>query len=143
MSSASIILDRFTALNPTTLRQPLTTDNVTIESLGPLNGPSVNTQATLRPLDNGGFTQSVTIGWRRLDLGLLFMAIPVVLHDPTALTTRDLVPLLNAQYGTTLDPSDVLSASLPPNANKANVVITADPASLYVIGSFTLRFTKA
>lgn len=143
MTAINTILDRFTAINSSTLRQPLTTENVVLESIGVLSGQSTNTKATLRPLPDGGFTQSITIGWRRLDLGKLFMGIPVMIRNPDVTTTRDLVPILNAMYGTELAREDILSASLPPNATNANVVMTADPASLYLVGSFTLRYTKA
>lgn len=143
MSATDTILVRFTAINPTTLRQPLSADNVALESIEVMGTGIINTKATLRPLPNGGFTNSVTVGWRRLDLGKLFMAIPVVISDPTATTTRDLVSRLNEMYGTEITPTDILSAALPPNAANANVVMTANPTSVYLVGSFTLRFTKA
>lgn len=143
MSATTAILERFTTVNSATLKQPLDTSNVVLESVGTLPGLVINTKAVLRPLENGGFTNAITIGWRRLDLAKLFMAIPVVIRNPDAVTTRDLVPILNAMYGTEIDPLDILSASLPLKAVNANVVMTANPASLYLVGTFTLRFTKA
>lgn len=143
MTATTAILDRLTEINSATLKQPLDTTNVVIESVGTLPGTVINTKGVLRPLPDGGFTGSITVGWRRLDLAKLFMAIPVVIHNPDAVTTRDLVPILNAMYGTEIDPVDILSASLPLKAANANVVMTANPASLYLVGSFTLRFTKA
>lgn len=145
MIALDTILSRFSDLNAATLEQPLSTENVVIESVTTMGVPAANpnTKATLRSVENGGFSGAISIGWRRLQLDRLFYAIPVIIKNPEALTTRDLVPIINAMYGTTLTPTDILSASLPPNAINANVVMTADPASLYVVGSFTLRFTKA
>jgi len=145
MSNLDTILARFTQLNATTLEKPLSVENVVLEAVKVLGADkdTINTQATLRPLPDSGFTDSILIGWRRIRLDRLFYAIPVVIRNPDAQTTRDLIPILNAMYGTTLTPTDVLSATLPPNAVNANVVMTANPASLYITGSFTLRFTKA
>ena len=145
MSGLVPILERFTQINQDTLAKPLKTENVGLVNVGVLGSVAnaINSKAELTPVVGSGFTDAVTIGWRRLRLDKLFMGIPVFIKDPDATTTRQLIPLSNQMYGTTIAVEDVVNATLPAQANNATVTINASSTSLYVVGSFTLRFTKA
>lgn len=145
MNGLDVILQRFNKLNASTLEQSLSRDNVTLDDIAPLGGEgdAVNTKALMYPVVGGGFTDSVTIAWRRLSLTKLFMGIPIVIKDKTVKETRDLIPIINQMYGTDIDPLDIAQANLPVNATNALIPITAAEDSPYVTGSFTLRLTKA
>ncbi len=145
MSGLAAILERFTEINQGTLAKPLNPENVSLENVGVLGSiaNSINSKAELTPVVGSGFTDKVTIGWRRLRLDKLFMGLPVSIKDPNATTTRQLIPIINQMYGTTIATDDIVNVTLPAQANNASVTINASSTSLYVVGSFTLRFTKA
>lgn len=145
MKGTEVILQRFNTLNASTLEQKLSTENVTLDDIAALGGEgdTVNTKALMYPITGGGFTDSVTIAWRRLDLAKLFMGIPIVIKDATVKQTRDLIPIINTMYGTAIDPTDIVQANLPINANNALIPLRAEEDSPYVTGSITLRLTKA
>lgn len=145
MNGVDVILQRFNTLNATTLEQKLTRENVTIDNIQPLGADvdAINTRGLLYPVTGGGFTESVYLAWRRLNLSKLFMGIPINITNKTVVQTRDLIPIINTMYGTSIDPTDIVQANLPVNATNALIPITAEPTSPYVTGSFTLRLTKA
>lgn len=145
MNGVEVILKRFSALNASTLDQPLNQENVTVNDIQALGGSDdvVNARALLYPIIGGGFTDSVSIAWRRIDLSKLFMGIPISIKDKTVVQTRDLIPIINRVYGTTIDPTDIFQAALPVTANNALIPLRATTTSPYVTGSFTLRLTKA
>lgn len=144
MTRLTELLNAITVANPG-LSQPLTTDNVAFKDfaeLGELTNP-VNTQATLTAISGGGFSTSTKIGWGRIDLATLFKNIPISLVEPNAVSTRDLIPTINALYGVGLDANDIQYLNLPTAPTTATVTLVAAETSAYLCGRVQIKFARA
>lgn len=145
MNATQLILSEINSSNVETLQLPLTTENVilgNVQILGSMEN-LVNTTCRVNPIVGKGFTSGVAIAWHRLRLDRLFYGIPVVIVDADALTTKQLVPLINAMYGTDIEPDDIVNASLPSTPSQSTVNITSASSSLRCCGSFALKFSRA
>jgi hypothetical protein len=145
MNALQEILAGFNAANATTLITPMTVDNVDmvyVQVLGSSDN-AINTQGTIAHEGAEQFSGQVNIAWRRLQLEKLFMGISIVIKDPTATTTRQLVGIINAMYGTDIPEEDIVEVGLPSAAINAGVRITARDDALYVTGFITVSFTRA
>ena len=88
------------------------------------------------------YTGEVTAYYNRLSIPLLFKNISPVLLKSTipasAKTARDVVPLVNAKYGTTFEPEDIVPTPFTLDNPPVDLAFTATVESLAYKGSVTV-----
>lgn len=71
-----------------------------------------NTQATMRAKAGGGFEGSFPIKYNRLDFNVLFSAYPIILDPEEYVTSDQLLPIINEDYGLKLQADDIVIESV-------------------------------
>ena len=112
----------------------------------PLVNPDVgvarNTKLDFSAVPGKGFRGHVTVWYNRIDLGTLFKSIDanVGLTVTEGMTTDDLIPLINAKYGTDFESVDFVQQPLVVSDAVQTVVMAAVATNVAYIGEFTIQY---
>lgn len=106
-------------------------------------GGSTNTSISLTGKPNSGINGSAVVRYNRKNIDLVIGNKNKTFTKEVAVTTRDLVPKINLEYGIKLDLEDVVDAPLPAfptNAPNQSIpfTLTIAPGSLLYMGSVQL-----
>jgi len=144
----TIALNKLLALvnadNTATLPQALTETQVTV------GAPAVNTndkyakdtKVELQAIPGVKYRGKVTVYYNRIKLDLLFKNINanVGIDVQDGQTTDDLIPLINAKYGTDFEVGDLVVQPLVTGSGPRTVELAAVESNLAYSGTFTLTY---
>lgn len=144
----SIALNKFLAMvnadNSATLPQALTETQVT------LGAPAANTNVVyakdtkieIQAIPGVKYRGKVTVYYNRIKLDLLFknIAANVGIDVQDGQTTDDLIPLLNAKYGTDFEVGDLEVLPLVAGNGPRTVELTAVAGNIAYSGKFTVTY---
>lgn len=103
-----------------------------------------NTKLELTSVPGKGFRGHVTVWYNRIDLGILFKSIDanVGLAVTEGMTTDDLIPLINAKYGTDFETVDFVQQPLVVSDTVQSVTLAAVATNVAYIGEFTVKYSS-
>lgn len=104
-----------------------------------------NTYCTVYGLYGKGYYGSVTVRYRRYDLGTFFLnVVPTIIQSgfsPGKLS--DLLPYLNDRYGLALTTADIVDVNFPYGTTDIVTTLTAKDTNWAWLGSTPIRFAQA
>ncbi len=103
---------------------------------------SRDTQVTLTAKPGAPYRNKVTVYYNRIDLAVLFKSfdVNVGIDVKEDMTTDDLLPLINAKYGTDFEPADIVQAPLTVGEGKRIVVLKAAEGNLVFKGEVNVAY---
>lgn len=132
--------------NPTTAIG-LTEENIFFSKATPVTGrpDGRNSKVTVTGIPEKGVAEKPrVVHYWRVDLGILFQRINASVGLPITegMTTHDLVPALNAKYGTTLTTDDIVQTALDIDPLPGLATIKAVDGNVKYIGEFIVTFDR-
>lgn len=130
--------------NATSLPSSLTESQVAISVAAANTNAKVSrdTQVTLTAKPGTSYRNKVTVYYNRIDLAVLFKSFKVnvgidVQEDQT---TDDLLPLINAKYGTDFEVGDIVQAPLTVGEGERVVKLVAAEGNLVFVGEVNVSY---
>ena len=141
------LLDLVKKANPGTAGD-LAYDNVLISPAGVVSGrvDGRTAQAVLVGLPEKGISEKPkSVFYYRVDLAILFQQInaSVGLGIKADMTTWDLIPAINAKYGTTLTEDDIVKTVVDSTVLPGTATIVANDGNVKYVGQFTVAFDNS
>lgn len=141
------LLDLVKKANPGTAGD-LAYDNVLISPAAAVAGrPDGRTaQAVLVGIPEKGISEKPkSVFYYRVDLGILFQQInaSVGLGVKASMTTWDLIPAINAKYGTTFTEDDIVKTVVDGTVLPGTATIAAVDGNVKYVGQFTVTFDNS
>ena len=103
-----------------------------------------NTYALMEAVPGKGCKNSTPLYYHRIDLSVLFLNVnanvPLPQPLPDTMTTHDLLPLINAKYGTNFEPEDIISTDLDLDNLPGTAQIRAMDGNVAYTSAFTVTF---
>lgn len=105
--------------------------------------PNHNSHVTIRANNTvAPFQGEVEIFYNRLKLEDLAKLTTLTLKAPSVTNSHDLLPFLNARFGTIFEPSDIVLVDAEDHTDYKTVVLTATPLSLGWIGTVSVAVSQ-
>ena len=103
---------------------------------------SRDTQVTLTAKPGAPYRNKVTVSYNRIDLAVLFKSfdVNVGIDVKEGMTTDDLLPLINAKYGTDFEAADIVQAPLTVGEGKRIAVLKAAEGNLVFKGEVNVAY---
>lgn len=98
-----------------------------------------NTLVDLVGVASEGITGSVTVRYRRVDLGEIFSQCTLEVPWEGQSSTLELMASINTQYGTRFNAEDIVLTYFNPNTLPLDITVTASPTSPAYVGSVSIR----
>ena len=141
------LLDLVKKANPGTAGD-LAYDNVLISPAGVVSGrvDGRTAQAVLVGIPEKGISEKPkSVFYYRVDLAILFQQInaSVGLGIKADMTTWDLIPAINAKYGTTLTEDDIVQTPVDSTVLPGTATIVANDGNVKYVGQFTVAFDNS
>lgn len=129
----------------------------------PTGGAIQNTSLKLTAKNTSAYIGNTVVQYRRIDLGTLFRAIPIVINTfspasagSSPFNISGLLGLINSKYGLSLTTADIVDGALPAGNTNAvpaiglaagtrnsSITVNANATSYGYVGSFTLYWVQA
>lgn len=147
IQSEKELVDLIKLTNPGTAGD-LTYENIILSKAGAVTGrpDNRNSMVVVAGIPEKGVAEKPkTVYYWRVDLGVLFQKLTpsVGVTVVAGMTTHDLVPAINAKYGTTIDIEDIVKTDLVIDPLPGTATIKAVDGNVKYIGEFAISFDNS
>jgi hypothetical protein len=112
---AQMVFDAINAANPSLQNGPVSASNVTLGT-PTATGATPNTSVEMTGIAGQGYSGSDTITYDRIDIGAMFTTWgdnpATVPNGATYTNASDMLPTINATYGTDLQAADIVDGAI-------------------------------